>query len=283
MIHINAAINETKKQWWSLRDPRHFQILFFLAFISYGLLKLGWSADLEKFGVIIGVALLTQFVFLKVFKKGMSSLKSAMITALGLCMLLQADQLWIYALAAFIGIASKFLVRVKHKHIFNPANLGIVSAILITGQAWVSPGQWGNSTTLVFFMIAAGLMVLLGVGRIDTSVVFFLTYLALIIARDILYLGWGWDVVLHKISNGTFLLFTFFMITDPMTIPNHRKSRIIWSALMAGLVFVFAAKFYVHTSAIWVLFFISPLTPFFDMLFKAKKYEWRKPMFNSLK
>jgi Na+-transporting NADH:ubiquinone oxidoreductase subunit NqrB len=275
MIHMNTAKNETNNAWWSVKDPRNFQILFFFSFISYGLLNLGWAADIAKFGIIIGVALATQFVFLKIVKKGMASLKSAMITALGLCMLLQADHLWIYAIAAFVGIASKFLIRFKHKHIFNPANLGIVSAIILTGQAWVSPGQWGNSTTLIFFMVAAGLMVLLGVGRIDTSVVFILSYLALVVARDIIYLGWGWDVVLHKMSNGTFLLFTFFMITDPMTIPNHRKSRILWSIIMAALVFIFSARFYVHTSAIWVLFFISPLTPFFDSLFRAKKYQWR--------
>lgn len=260
----------------SLRDPRHFQIVFFLSFISYGLLNLGWKADLPKFGIIIGTALLTQFVFLKIHKKSLHSLKSAMITALGLCMLLKADELWIYALAALIGISSKFLIRFNHKHLFNPANLGIIAAILISGQAWVSPGQWGNQTTMVFFMAAAGLMVLLRVGRIDTSLVFLGTYAALVISRDILYLGWEWDVVMHKLSNGTLLLFTFFMITDPMTIPNHRKSRIIWSFVLAGLTFLFAQKFYVHTSAIWVLFFMSPFTPLFDKLFKAEKYEWKK-------
>jgi Na+-transporting NADH:ubiquinone oxidoreductase subunit NqrB len=189
-------------------------------------------------------------------------------------MLLQADSLWIYALAACIGILSKFLIRFKQKHLFNPANIGIVFAILLTGQAWVSPGQWGNQSTIVFFMAAAGLMVLLRVGRIDTSLVFLFSYFALVYARDVLYLGWDIDVVWHKMSNGTLLLFTFFMITDPMTIPNHRKSRVIWAILLATLVFVFSAQFYVHTSAIWVLFFISPFTPLFDKLFVAGKYEW---------
>lgn len=273
---MNKASNLPNQAWWSLRDPRHFQIIFFLSFISYGLLNLGWTADLQKFGIIIGVALLSQFIFLKIVGKGLASLKSAAITALGLCMLLQADQLWIYALAAFVGIASKFLIRFKHKHLFNPANLGIVSAILISGQAWVSPGQWGNSTTLIFFMVAAGLMVLLGVGRIDTSIVFLLTYFLLVVSRDMIYLGWEWEVVAHKMSNGTLLLFTFFMITDPMTIPNHRKARVLWSIILASLVFIFSAKFYVHTSAIWVLFFMSPITPFFDKLFKARKYEWKE-------
>ena len=77
---------------------------------------------------------------------------------------------------ATIAIASKFLIRVRGKHIFNPANIGIVGAMLLTGDAWVSPGQWGAGPALVFLVGAAGLMVVLRVGRIDTSMAFLLTF-----------------------------------------------------------------------------------------------------------
>ena len=75
-------------------------------------------------------------------------------------------------------------------------------------------------------------------------------------------------------SNGTLLLFAFFMITDPMTTPNHKKARIVWAAAIGLFLFVASNFYYIQSAAIWILFFISPFTPLFDRLFVAEKYEW---------
>lgn len=43
-----------------------------------------------------------------------------------------------------VAIASKFVFSFGEKHFFNPANFGIIFALLLTNNAWVSPGQWGE-------------------------------------------------------------------------------------------------------------------------------------------
>jgi Na+-transporting NADH:ubiquinone oxidoreductase subunit NqrB len=177
-------------------------------------------------------------------------------------------------LAAFIAVASKFIIRKNNKHIFNPANIGIIGAILLTNEAWVSPGQWGSSTILLFVIGAAGLMMILKVGRLDTAVTFITIFGILQYLYVVTYLGWEPTVWAHKMSNGTLLLFAFFMVTDPMTTPNHKKARIIWASLLAIALFIASNYFFVQTAAIWLLFLISPLTPLFDKLFVAQKYEW---------
>ena len=259
-----------------LEDPRYFQILYLGSFLLYGISYLGWDDNIVIYGTYLSVALATQFVFERFTRKKYSSWKSASITGLGLSMLLHVEDPAIAAIAAIIAIASKFLIKVKGKHIFNPANIGIVLCILLTGQAWISPGQWGSSTVMWFIIGAAGLMMILKVGRLDTSLTFLGTFGLLLYARQVIYLGWDPGVWAHMMSNGTLMIFSFFMITDPRTTPNHRVARIVWSALLGLLLFVATNYFYIQTAAVWLLFFISPLTPFMDRVFKAKVFEWRQ-------
>ena len=82
--------------------------------------------------------------------------RSALISALSLCLLLRTDDLAVAALGAIVAIASKFLIRVGKKHVFNPTNGGLVAMLLLTPAAWVSPGQWGNLAFFAFLMACLG-------------------------------------------------------------------------------------------------------------------------------
>ena len=257
-----------------LKDPRHFQIVFLSLFLVFGILRLHWDADILRYTILLSTVLTVQYLFIRWKKLDIRSLKSALITGLGLCLLFHASAPWVLVLGAAIAIAGKFLVRFRGKHIFNPANLGIVAAILLTGQAWVSPGQWGSGPVLVFLVGAAGLMVLLRVGRIDTSVAFLLTFAGLDLLRTVLYLGWGLDVWAHRMMNGSLLLFAFFMITDPMTTPNAPRARIAWSMIIALITFVVSTFAYVHTAPIWALVALCAITPLLDTLFAGERFSW---------
>ncbi|MBA2750283.1 MAG: hypothetical protein H0U45_16530 [Tatlockia sp.] len=72
------------------------------------------------------------------------SLRSAVITGLGLSLLLRADSYLTMVLAGFLAISSTFIFKFNDKHFFNSANFGIISALTLTPNAWVSPGQWGD-------------------------------------------------------------------------------------------------------------------------------------------
>ena len=259
---------------WFTSDGRHYQIAFLSAFLCYGIFYLQWDAELGRYLTIAATCLATQAFFIRIRGLEWRTLKSAAITTLGLCLLFKAGSAWTLVLGAFISIASKFLLRVNGKHIFNPANVGIVAAMLLTGNAWVSPGQWGSGAALVFLVGAAGLMVVLRVGRIDTSAAFLLTFAGLDFCRTVLYLGWGPEVWLHKLTSGSLLLFTFFMITDPVTTPSAPRARMGWSVLVGALAFLLGWKYFVNASPVWALFFLSPLTPLLDRVWKAERFSW---------
>ena len=258
----------------AFRDARHFQIFYLILFLVYGALFLDWTQDWAKYAAIFCTGVLTQIVGLGITGIPWNSVKSALITCLGLSLLLKSSEPWILALGAFLAISSKFLIRAKGTHFFNPANFGVIVAMLLTGEAWISPGQWGSSVVLVYFLGAAALMVLLKCGRVDTSLAFLITFGALEFCRTVLYLGWEWDVFAHKMCNGSLLLFAFFMITDPKTTPSSPKARLIWAIGIAVITFIVSNWMYVHTAPMWVLFFAAPTTVLFNRFFKHKSFNW---------
>src|SRR5262249_20343880 len=93
----------------------------------------------------IASALATQAVCARWFGLPGLDLRSPLITGLSLSLLLRADTGSLFALAGVIAIASKFLLRLDGKHIFNPAGFAIVVLLFAAPGVWISPGQWGTS------------------------------------------------------------------------------------------------------------------------------------------
>jgi Na+-transporting NADH:ubiquinone oxidoreductase subunit NqrB len=258
-----------------IQDERHFQLLFLASF----LISLLWFNEFEthylyQIAITIVSCIGFQLLFTHFTNKNYSSWKSALITSFSLSIILKMEHLELAVLASFIAIGSKFILKYNGKHIFNPANIGIIATILITKNAWISPGQWGSNIILLFVIGALGFLVIKKVKRIDIALAFILTYGGLLFLRNIYFLHWPIDFWQQQMTNGTLMLFTFFMITDPMTSPNHRIPRIVFSIIMAVIAFYLSTFKFFYSAPIWVLFFMSPLTMFFDHFFKERKFEW---------
>ncbi len=259
---------------WFSSDGRHFQIVSQTIFLIYGFYYLSWDADwIKVLAAFSGTLIITGIaIFLGLAPR--NSLKSGLVTGLGLSLLLKANSPWIFLLAGALAIAQKFLIRPGGKHLWNPANFGIVVVILITGNAWISPGQWGSGALLVFIIGTLGLAVLSKVRRLETGFTFLLVLAALEYSRSILYMGWDMEVWLHKMSSGSLWLFALFMITDPMTIPNSGRVRIFWSAAIAGISFILTNFYFINAAPFWVLFFATPLNFFIDKMAGGVAFKW---------
>ena len=251
---------------WLRSDGRHFQIIAQISFLCYGVLLLGWDADWQNYLAIFSGVIVAQGLAIRFAGFPMDSLKSALITGLGLSLLMKANDPWLFLFAALLAIGMKFLTKVNGKHLWNPANFGIVAGAFLSGDAWISPGQWGSSALIIFIVGTAGLAVLSNIKRLETGLAFLITFAALEYIRTVLYLGWEHDVFLLKLTNGSLWLFSFFMITDPMTTPNHRKLRIGWAMIVGAISFYLANFYFVNGAPFWTLFFLTPFTPLLDRL-----------------
>ncbi|MCC5649111.1 RnfABCDGE type electron transport complex subunit D [Nostoc sp. XA013] len=258
------------------KDIRDYQISFLGLFLVVGIGTRDWTLRPELIGVLIATSLVSQWIFSWVTgKEQMLNLRSALITSLGLSLLLRADHWTTMAIAAASAIASKFLFKFGDKHFFNPANFGIISALILTSDAWVSPGQWGEEWWYALLFAGTGGMILQRVGRWDTTAAFLGSYSLLEAIRN-LWLGWTWDVYWHRLMSGSLLLFALFMITDPRSIPNSRIGRVVWAFCIAGLTFILRNYFFVSTAVFWALFVLAPLTILLDVLWLVPRFSWQE-------
>lgn len=177
--------------------------------------------------------------------------------------------------AAAITVSSKYLFKIKGRHIFNPSALGIAATVYITGQAWISPGQWGSNLVLFAGIISLGVIIVTRVQQLDITIAFFASYALLLYLRYTLYLGWPVDFFMQSVSSGSLLLFSFFMISDPKTSPDHTIARIIWAVMVAVIAFYLSAFKFINGAPIWVLVCTQPLVPLFNHYFKSKSFEWK--------
>jgi Na+-translocating ferredoxin:NAD+ oxidoreductase RnfD subunit len=262
-------------------DPRYFQVVFQAIFLMYGVFFLHWNADWPHYVISIGGCLLFQYTADSTRLKRLLKPNefdrwgfSVLISAMSLCLLLKTNHWYISLLAAFLTVASKYVFKFNKKHIFNPSAFGIVATLLLTKDAWLSAGQWGSNAVIFFGVVTLGTIVVTRVQKLDISLTFLLTFIGLLYWRQVYVLGWPMDHFIHSISTGSLLLFTFFMISDPRTSPNHPAARIIWAILIAAVSFYLAAFKWKYNTIIWVLVAAAPLVPILDRIFRAKEFHW---------
>ena len=154
------------------RDPRDLQIAFLATFLVLGVAVLGLQIEPWMPPLLLLSTCSLQWACERILGLPSSGYRSPLITGLGLSLLLRSDALWLPPLAAAIAIGSKFLIRVRGKHVFNPANLGLSGCILLTGHAWCSPSQWGEEMVLLVWFAALGLAVVHRSCRSDVSLAF---------------------------------------------------------------------------------------------------------------
>ena len=70
------------------------------------------------------------------------------------------------------------------------------------------------------------------------------------------------------------MLFTFFMISDPMTTPDRAATRYAYAMIVVVGAFVWQFWLFKPHGLIWALFLATPLVPLFDRFWLGAKHEW---------
>ncbi len=256
-------------------DPRIFQISALAGLLVYGMGWLEFEIGAAQAAVTLAGVLLTQWLCSRLWKLEHLDPRSALISGLSLCLLLRTNSLALAAVGAVVTIGSKFMLRWRGKHLFNPTNFGLVAMMLATnGAVWVSPGQWGNVAFFGFLMVCAGGLVVMRAARSDVTLAFLGFYLALMFGRS-LWLGEPMVIPLHRLQSGALLLFAFFMISDPKTTPDSRAGRIVFAALVAYGAWYVQFRLFRTNGLLWSLAGLSLAVPLIDWLLPGARYSWK--------
>lgn len=258
------------------RDPRYYQIAVLGMLVTYGVVVLEFGIHWYNVVAILVTALSVQFFGTKLARLPSFDPRSPLITALSLTLLLRTDFVLLAMLAATVAIGSKFLIRARDKHVFNPASVALVVLMLISDRAWVSSGQWGSTAIVTFALACMGFVVLTHAKRAETTIGFLAVYAGLLIGRAF-WLEDPLSIPLHQIQNGALLLFAFFMISDPKTTPNTPTGRFMFASVVAFVTFAIQFVFYEPNGPILALVMSAPLVPIIDSLSRGQHYQWYRP------
>ena len=172
-----------------------------------------------------------------------------------------------------ISIMSKYVLRFRGRHLWNPSNFGVTMMLLLAGEYVASLGQQaGNEVWPVLLIWALGSLILYRLGRLHIPLVFLATFIPLAFLRSTIT-GNGWRAELGPVTWPMFQLYIFFMITDPPTTTKRRWSQCLVAALVAVMETVLRLVFRDIHSLYHALFIVGPTSNFIEILLtsKAKK------------
>ena len=206
----------------------------------------------------------------------------------GILFFLRTDILWIYTFVAFVAVMSKYVFLWKWRHFLNPSNFWVsVALLLFPPYAYTNPLQWTfdvNSSIywagflivcfLWFFLIEYLLQKYLKFNQIPLIVFFILAHLVLFFT---VWLNEGsWSA--FNFFSITFLIFAFFMITDPKTTPKDYVNKVLFWISIAVTYYILSYFTNENFNLIWSLFlntlFLPLIWHFEDNYTWYKKYLW---------
>lgn len=255
------------------RDPRPQQIGVLTALLAWGTLGLDFEVDGLRTAATLAAALGTQWLCSVPGRRTRFDPRSALISGLSLSLLMRADAFWPLPAAAVIAVASKFAIRSGDKHVFNPTCFAIVVMLAVGDGVWVSAGQWGSGAIFAFAAAGLGMLVVHRAARSDVTWAFFAAWTALLLGRAA-WLGDPLAIPLHGLRSGALLIFAFFMISDPRTLPDARAGRILFAGLVATGAFLLQFALHQSNPLLWALAGAAPLVPLIDRLLPRARHAW---------
>lgn len=171
---------------------------------------------------------------------------SAHITALAVAMLLYASsRLTVIAFAAAAAIASKALIKLPAarggRHIFNPSNLGITITLLLFPWVGISPpyhfteglGAVGDWALPALIICTGTFLNARFTHRLPLIAAWLGGFVAQAGIRHLVY-GAPLEAAWLPMTGVAFILFTFYMVTDPATTPSGTREQVMFGAGVAA-------------------------------------------------
>ena len=196
--------------------------------LSYGVLE-SFSRTL----LAIATAMLFESVLGRVAYGKIPNLASAYITGISVGILLRSPAFWPYALCSAIAITSKYVIRWRGRHLWNPSNFAI-SAMLLLAPEFVATLmiQWGNNLWPMLVVWLLGVLIVYRVKRLHITMTYVLSFIALSALRSLIT-GHAFLAEVAPITGPMYQLFIFFMITDPKTTVKPRWAQCLVAFLVA--------------------------------------------------
>ena len=236
-----------------LTAPLLITLILLGAHWSFGMLR-----GYEAIALAVVATIVTEFALRRVLTGQPPQLASAYISGISITILVRSPLLWPYALGGVISVMSKYVLRTRQGHLWNPSNFGICALLFLAPYA-VAPlsVQWGNDVWPMLVIWAVGLFTIWRAKRAHITIAYVLSFFLLALVRS-LVTGSSYAAEVAPITGPMYQLFALFMITDPKTTVSSTRGAVAVAILVALVEMLFRLAEVIY-APFYALFLVGPV------------------------
>jgi len=210
---------------------------------------------------------------------------SAAVSAFGIILMLGWSLWYIPYILVMAALLQKRVLKIDGYHIFNPSNFALIFALLLFfPKALPIVGQLGKGFFVLVVIIILGVFILLRVNRWLISLSFFISYflLSYLIFKEY-DPYWQLENFIVNFYSSSFIVYIFFMLTDPKTTPNRLSFQALFAFIVAFVTVMLNFFIGEYLKNIFIaLFFTSALCFICSHPVKNKKLYYLLVLFSTI-
>jgi Na+-translocating ferredoxin:NAD+ oxidoreductase RnfD subunit len=271
VVHASAP-PVPQASWKRFFSPenRYLAPAFITCILLAGHLSFGILESYKKTGIAIVAALLTELILGRIFNGKFPNLASAYISGISVGILVRSPAVWPYLLCAVVSIMSKYVLRVKGRHIWNPSNFGISVLLFLAPETVATLSiQWGNYLLPMIVIWCLGSIIIYRVRRFHITATYVTSFIAFALLRSWIT-GSPWQSEIAPLTGPMYQLFIFFMVTDPKTTVRKKFWQCVVVFLVAVVEMILRLNQVVY-APFYALFLVGPAAMLIDIWFESRR------------
>ena len=245
--------------------PLLITCILLAAHLSFGILE-GW----ERTGLAIVTAIGAELIMGRITYGTWPHPASAYISGISAGILVRSPFLWPYFFTSLISITSKYVLRLRGRHLWNPTNFGVSAvAFLAPATMAVLSVQWGNVVAPMAVIWVLGTVIVWRVGRFHISAMYVGSFVLFSFVRAAIT-GAPWLAAVAPITGPMYQLFTLFMVTDPKTTVRSKSGQCLVVFLVALVEMLMRLNEIVY-APFYALFIVGPAALLMEQWLDSRK------------
>ena len=266
---ISPALEVAERKRFRL-DNRYIPPLFITCILLVGHLSYGILESYQRTLLAIVAAIVTELLLGRIFYGKWLNLASAYITGISVGILVRSPAFWPYALCSVLSIMSKYVLRIKGRHLWNPSNFGICVLLFLAPETVSSLSiQWGNFIWPMLVIWILGSVIIWRARRFHISATYVVSFFGLAFLRSWIT-GDPWQSEIAPITGPMYQLFVFFMVTDPKTTVKSKWGQCLVVFLVAVVESLLRLNQVVY-APLYALFIVGPTAMLIEMWLESRR------------
>jgi Na+-transporting NADH:ubiquinone oxidoreductase subunit NqrB len=251
-------------------ENRYIPPIFITMILLVGQLSFGILESYKKTLLAIATSIFAELVLSRSMTGKWPHLASAYISGISVGILVRSPAFWPYVLCALLSICSKYVLRYRGRHLWNPSNFGISALLFLAGDSAASLSiQWGNYVPPMAIIWALGAAIVWRVRRLHITATYVTSFLAFAFLRAWIT-GNPWQAEVSPLTGPEYQLFIFFMITDPKTTVRGVRGQCLVAFSVAAVEMALRLNQVVY-APFYALFLVGPTALLVEMWLQSRK------------